>query len=96
MHWSDKRPSVYRVEPKHGQVMASMKPRSVEFFSLTSHGPYFVYDFSAPLTLASCADAIEIDRTKAPYYVPDSGYETNFRSGGTLEDSSTRNLRFEF
>ena len=74
LDWSENAPETYRVASKHSLSKIEMKPHTVEFIGLASHGPYFVYDFSASLIITSCADAIEIDRSKAPEYVRDSGY----------------------
>ena len=67
LQWDISEPNTYHIAPKkESNFMPNMKPHTVQAIVLNSHGPYFVYHFSASLTILTCADAIEIDRKKAP------------------------------
>ena len=96
LDWSIKEPNTYLLTAKNGSPMSGLAPRTVEVLVLTRHGPYFLYDFVASITITTCASAIEIDSNKAPIEVADSGYETIFKgSEDSTIDETTIRLRFE-
>ena len=57
------------------------------------YGDYFVHGFSAPLTISSCAEAIEIDPEVMPLWRPSNYFsDENTRSGiTTLFESRKKN-----
>ena len=61
------------------------------------YGDYFFHAFSAPLTISSCAEAIEIDPEVMPLWRPSNHFsDENTRSGTTtLFESRKKNDRFD-
>ena len=96
LDWSIKEPNTYLLTAKNGSPMSCLATRTVEVLVLTRHGPYFLYDFVASITITTCASAIEIDSNKAPIKVADSGYRTILKSSEDLTiHETTKSLKFE-
>ena len=65
LQWSGDQPDTYHVTLKHQEWPGvDTKPLTAQLIVLARHGPYYIQEFVATVTMLTCDDAIKLEQKK--------------------------------